>query len=94
MGPFDQIIHICSFISPAWGVALLSVLFSRFLAYRWVPIASAGLGVQICVGGLMGTGALSLGLIFFGVDGKMATYAGLVLVCAITQWIFCRGWRR
>jgi len=31
-----------------------------------------------------------LGLVFFGRDGKMATYSAMVLVCASSQWLMMR----
>lgn len=36
---------------------------------------------------------LAAGLVFFGNDGKMLTYAGLVLVSAFCQWVLRRGWQ-
>jgi len=37
--------------------------------------------------------ALLLGLVFFGRDGKMATYLGMVLMCATSQWLMLRAWQ-
>jgi hypothetical protein len=34
-----------------------------------------------------------LGLWYFGHDGKMATYIGMVLLCASSQWLMQRDWR-
>jgi hypothetical protein len=36
---------------------------------------------------------LAAGLWHFGVDGKMATYAGLVAAVATAQWLGSRGWK-
>jgi hypothetical protein len=36
---------------------------------------------------------LAAGLWHFGVDGKMATYAALVIAVASCQWICDPGWR-
>jgi hypothetical protein len=36
---------------------------------------------------------LLVGLWWWGVDGKMATYAALVGVVASCQWLFSRAWR-
>ena len=33
------------------------------------------------------------GLVFFGNDGKMATYAAVVFASALTCWVLQRGWR-
>jgi hypothetical protein len=37
--------------------------------------------------------ALGLGLWFFGHDGKMASYTGMALLCASSQWLMLRGWK-
>lgn len=37
--------------------------------------------------------ALLAGLAYFGNDGKMATYAALVVACASSQWVLVKGWR-
>jgi len=29
----------------------------------------------------------------FGHDGKMATYAAMVLACGTSQWVAAKGWR-
>ena len=94
MGPLDQIFHALNFAAPAWGVALFCVIFTRFAARRWLPVASAGLWTQVWVQALIGSVALVGGLMLWGVDGKMATYGVLVGVCALVQWFFCRGWQR
>jgi hypothetical protein len=36
---------------------------------------------------------LAAGLVLFGNDGKMATYAAMVLVSAVCQWVLWRGWK-
>jgi hypothetical protein len=36
---------------------------------------------------------LAAGLWVFGRDGKMATYAALVVVVGSTQWLMGGGWR-
>ena len=47
---------------------------------------------QLTVSGVLGSVVLVSGLVFFGIDGKMATYGALVAVCASAQWTMCRGW--
>ena len=42
---------------------------------------------------LAGAAVLAAGLWYFGRDGKMATYAALVLVVATVQWLSGRAWR-
>jgi hypothetical protein len=36
---------------------------------------------------------LVAGLMLLGRDGKMLSYAALVVGCATTQWVLLRGWR-
>jgi len=93
MGPFEQIIHTFNFIAPAWGVALFCVLAARFSARWWLPLAHWSLLKQTMMSGVLGTAVLAGGLVFWGVDGKMATYSALVVVCGSVQWVMCRGWR-
>ena len=41
----------------------------------------------------VGVAVLVAGLVVLGRDGKMLTYAALVLACATCQWFLVRGWR-
>jgi hypothetical protein len=92
MGVFDAINHLLNFFAPAAFVALLMVLSSRFfkpnrpLAQRF--IAQAAINFVAC------SVVLVLGLWFFGRDGKMATYAAMVLVSATVQWMLLGIWRK
>ena len=43
--------------------------------------------------GLLGSGVLVGGLMLTHNDGRMATYAALVLVAASLEWLLHRGWR-
>jgi hypothetical protein len=42
----------------------------------------------------VGVAVLAAGLWFFGRDGKMATYAALVVAVATCEWIGRRAWRQ
>ena len=42
---------------------------------------------------VVGCGVLLVGLWWLGRDGKLLTYAALVLACATCQWLLRRGWR-
>jgi hypothetical protein len=92
MGVFDAINHLLNFFAPAAFVALLVVLSSRFfkpnrsLAQQF--IAQAAINFVAC------SVVLVLGLWFFGRDGKMATYAAMVLVSATVQWMLLGIWRK
>jgi hypothetical protein len=48
---------------------------------------------QVAINFVVGCAVLVAGLIVLGRDGKMLTYAALVLGCATCQWVLVRGWR-
>ncbi len=87
--------HLLNFIAPAAFVALMLVLlarvFSRFFRSKR-PLAP-GLWVQVAIVFIVNLLVLISGLVFFGNDAKMLTYAGLVLAAAACQWILWRGWK-
>ena len=92
MGPIDFILHLLGLLAPAAGVALGVALAARLLLPRrspppawWVPFA---------INFVAGSAVTVAGLWYFGRDGKMATYAALVVVVATTQWLAGRGWTR
>lgn len=87
----DLALHVANFFAPGVFLALSISVLSRFLwrkrslALNWW----AGTAIQliVCCSILVG------GLLVFGVDGKMATYAALALGCGLAQWLLIRGWR-
>ena len=91
MGPSDIISHLLSFAAPALALALVVLFAARVLLPRQRALLSwwAQLGVNAAVG----VTVLALGLWHFGVDGKMATYAALVVAVALAQWVGIAGWR-
>ena len=93
MGPYEQILHVLNFMAPAWGVALFGVLAARLAARGGLPVSSWRWQKQVVVSGVVGSAVLAGGLVFWGVDGKMATYSALVMVCGTVQWLMCKGWR-
>ncbi len=88
LGLFD---HLLNFVAPAAFVALALALGGRLVARtsgapRWWMLA-----LLLFV---LGTAVLAGGLWWFGRDGKMATYAALVVVCATGHWVLVRAWRK
>jgi len=81
----DLFWHLANFALPAVGVgaltaALCKLLWRRSLARTsWFTLAwqasAAGLAVLVA------------GLVITGHDGRMVTYAGLVVACAIVPWL-------
>lgn len=82
MGILSGLVHLANFVAPALGVACLLALLSWALGARarWSEAAwrsARDLMAWSFVAGLL---ALALGLVYFGRDGKMATYGAMVLV--------------
>ena len=84
MDPLNLFWHLANFVLPAVGVgaltaALCKLLWRRSLARTpWFTLAwqasAAGLAVLVA------------GLVITGHDGRMITYAGLVVACAAVPW--------
>jgi len=84
LDPLNLFWHLANFVLPAVGVgaltaALCKLLWRRSLARTpWFTLAwqasAAGLAVLIA------------GLVITGHDGRMITYAGLVIACAAVPW--------
>lgn len=92
MGPLDLVIHLLNFIAPALFVAGLVLLGSRFLLKKVTPAPAKW--TQFAINSAIGVAVLAGGLVLFGRDGKMATYAALVLAQGTAQWLLVRGWKR
>ena len=85
MGLLDALWHLLNFFAPAVGVGLIASGFAKLLwrrdlkSARWLTLAAWATGA--CAVTLMA------GLIVFGHDGKMATYAAMVGACALSLWL-------
>ena len=90
MGPLDALWHLLNLLAPALGVALIATIGAKLMWRRGlasVPFQelfswSAGAGVLV----------LLAGLVVFERDGKMLTYAALVVSTALVLW--WKGLRR
>jgi hypothetical protein len=81
----DLFWHIANFVLPAVGMGMLSAALCKLLWRRslartsWFTLAwqasAAGLAVLVA------------GLVITGHDGRMITYAGLVVACAVVPWL-------
>lgn len=85
-------IHLLNFLAPAVCLPLLLWPVARLAFGR--PAGAPRWWVQWGVQAAVGTAVLLAGLWVFGRDGKMLTYAALVLASATCQWLLQRGWRR
>ena len=87
--------HLLNLLAPALLVALLLVLFGRLLARFWLPKRPAAQSIyaQAAIIFIVNTLVLAAGLVLFGNDGKMATYAAMVLASAVCQWVLVKAWK-
>lgn len=78
------LLHLLNFVAPACAVAAWMALVSPILMghFQWRSWRR-----QFMVNSVIGVGVLLLGLLWFGNDGKVVTYAAMVLACASTQWL-------
>lgn len=91
MGFFDVANHLFNFTAPAAFVAIVTAFFARTVlpgkvsrpGFRRLVLSCFGASLLVLVAGLW----------FFGRDGKMASYALMVLACATVPWFLARSWR-
>lgn len=87
MGPVDAFWHLSNLFGPALGMALLAPSLAKGLwrqelrAVRWLSLVGWTLGACALV--------VLAGLVLTGHDGRMSTYAALVLVAAVVLWWRC-----
>ena len=84
MGPIAALWHVLNFFVPAVGVGVLAASFAKLLwrrelaGVRWLRLGGCATA--------SGAAVLAVGLLAFGRDGRMATYAAMVAACALTLW--------
>jgi len=84
MGPLDVLMHLGNLFLPALALAALTAALAKLLWRRELaPVSFRRLAVPAA---LVGAAVTLTGLVVFGRDGKMATYAAMVLACAFTLW--------
>ena len=88
----DLLVHALNFAAPAAFLAVLMPLLARLILRG--KQARMKLWVQMLVTFAVCLAVLLAGLMFFGRDGKMVTYAALVLCAATSQWVMCKAWVR
>ena len=90
MAPLDALNHLLNLFAPAAAMAVLLVLGGRLFKFD----SPRTLLLQVMLQLLVGSAVLSAGLLLWGRDGKMLTYAALVVATASCQWVLGRGWKR
>ncbi|OGB32302.1 MAG: hypothetical protein A3F78_16830 [Burkholderiales bacterium RIFCSPLOWO2_12_FULL_61_40] len=91
MGPLDLLNHVFNFLAPALAVGVLVAMAGQIFRKK-VPGARV-LPAQAAINCVAGALALGAGLWFFGHDGKMASYAAMVLAVASSQCFLRKGGR-
>ena len=88
MTPFLAFNHLLHFVGPAAGVALV-LCVGTLVFWSKRPVALSW-PAQLALNFIVGCAVLLLGLWSDGRDGKMLTYAALVLASATTQVLLSR----
>ena len=89
MSPVDAFWHLANLFAPSIGMGLIAPTLAKLLWRRELR-AARWLGLVVWTGSAC-TLVLLTGLIVLGRDGRMSTYASMVLVAALVLW--WRGWR-
>lgn len=85
MDALDAFWHLLNFLAPAVGVGLIASALAKLLwrrdlkSTRWIRLALWSTASCAAI--------LIAGLVVFGHDGKMATYAAMVAACGLTLWV-------
>ena len=84
MGPLDALWHVGNLFLPALALGALAAALAKLVWRRDL----AGVAWQRLAGPACAACAAVVlaGLALWGRDGKMATYAAMVAVCALTLW--------
>ena len=84
MGPLDAIWHLGNLFLPAFGLGMIAAALAKLAWWRDLRhIAWARLALPAVIAS---AAVLLAGFFVFGRDGRMATYAGMVVACALTLW--------
>ena len=85
MNPLDIAWHLANFLAPAVVVALLTASASKLL---WRDaLRGVGWGRLVLAAGIGCTVTLIGGLLWFGRDGRIATYGAMIVACALCIWL-------
>ena len=82
----DAAWHILNFLAPAFATAVLSASLAKVF---WQSELRGVRWTRLCaVAAVAASIALFAGLVVTGHDGRMATYAGMIAVTAVSLWWF------
>ena len=88
--------HLLNIMAPAAAMAVLLVMLNRFasLFFRSKNLVVPDLTASVALIFIVNMGVLTIGLVLFGHDGTMATYAGMVIGAALVLGALTRGKKR
>lgn len=84
MGVLDAIWHLLNLLAPAFGLGMIAAGLAKLFwrhelkTVSWRRLACWAVAVCAVV--------LLAGLVITGRDGRMGTYAAMVLACALALW--------
>ena len=90
MGPLDALWHLLNFVAPAFGLGVIAAGLSKLafrtdlahVSWRRLSVWASSASLAALVGGLIVTGQ----------DGRMVTYAAMVLACGLSlAWLGFRA---
>jgi hypothetical protein len=92
--------HLLNIVAPAAFLALLVVSLPALLPFfrhkkgrQSVRLNRPSWRGQFAVVFAVNVLVTAAGLVFFGHDGKLLTYAAMALASALVQWLLLRGWK-
>jgi hypothetical protein len=86
LGPVAALWHLLNFFGPAIALGLITPALAKLVWRRDLNgVSWSGLALRIVV---VCAAVAIAGLVTFGHDGKMATYAAMLAACALTLWWF------
>jgi hypothetical protein len=93
---FNAVWHLLGFIAPAAWMAACLVVMGRLIPLKKAqkPLFARIWIQQFAILLIVGVLILGAGLVVFGRDGKMWSYAALVLGLGAVQWWLGGAWRR
>jgi hypothetical protein len=91
MGPFDLLNHLLNLFAPALVVGAVVAYLAPIFNKKWAVARTKH--AQAAINIVAGMAAVLGGLVFFGRDGKMASYGLMVVLIASAQWVSARSWK-
>ncbi len=84
MSPLDAFWHLTNLFVPALGLGTIAAALTKLMwRHELAAVPWRRLAAPACAASAMVTLG---GLVLWGRDGRMATYAAMVVVCALTLW--------